>query len=315
MLVLSRKETTMKKCLTFFAIAALSIAAVSASAAFGNSADIKLVNTQEISPDGLNLIKATYISDHVTVYKSPSDKVILKEYMSKDEPRYYANVSQSKDSLTIRSGERPKLGIFTAFSAYAEIYLPEAYMGDFYVKNTSGSIEFVDKMALADVNIDITSGSAKLNDIAAKELEIETSSGAIKYNDIKASDVDITTNSGSIKGRDIVSDTSWIKSTSGGIAIGEISGKADLKTTSGSITFDCSADVGDVTVKSTSGRITVSVPKGLAFNFSANSTSGGIDAPFADKQSGSFKKVSTTVGTDPKISIDLSTTSGGIEVR
>lgn len=63
-----------------------------------------LVNTQEISMDGLKTVTISYTSENVTFLEGASDKIIVKEYMAVDKPKYYAAISQSDGNLKVTAG-------------------------------------------------------------------------------------------------------------------------------------------------------------------------------------------------------------------
>jgi hypothetical protein len=118
----------------------------------------------------------------------------------------------------------------------------------------------------------------------------------------------------------------WVKTTSGNIAFSGINGFADLEATSGNITADivggCYSTVtsgnidatlkpdsmfASATLKTTSGNIKVSVPKGFKANLQLSATSGTISAPGGNK--------SALNGGDSTAVINCSVTSGNITIQ
>jgi hypothetical protein len=63
--------------------------------------DTKPVNTQEIDLKGITNLEISYVSGDVTVYRSESEQLILKEYMRKDNSDFYAVISKSGNSASI----------------------------------------------------------------------------------------------------------------------------------------------------------------------------------------------------------------------
>jgi DUF4097 and DUF4098 domain-containing protein YvlB len=118
----------------------------------------------------------------------------------------------------------------------------------------------------------------------------------------------------------------WSKTTSGNINLTGINGFVDLETTSGNVTADVvrgcyiavtsgNIDVSlkpdstfaSATLKTTSGNIKITVPKGFKANLDLSATSGNITAPGGNKTS--------LNGGNPSAVISCSATSGNVTVQ
>lgn len=112
--------------------------------------------------DGLKTVTISYTSENVTFLEGASDKIIVKEYMAVDKPKYYAAISQTDGNLKVTAGERPK-GLDTdALRANVEIYLPTAYQGELSVETSSGNILSEQSLALSKLQVNSKSGSIEL---------------------------------------------------------------------------------------------------------------------------------------------------------
>lgn len=259
------------------------------------AAPSRLVNTQEISMERLKTVSISYTSENVTFLDGDADKIIVKEYMTVDKPQYYAAISQSDGSLKVTAGERPK-GLDTdALRANVEIYLPTAYQGELSVETSSGNILSEQSLALSKLQANSKSGSVTFGDITAATISVGATSGAAKL--------------GAISG------DCQVETSSGTIQIADVSGAGSFVSESGDMHIGCNANVGNLTANASSGSIELTIPENLGFQFSATTNSGAISAPFSDQLGGTEKEVTGAIGTDATITIELSTTSGNIEVK
>jgi len=95
-----------------------------------------LINTREWDSSALLTIEAYYGTDSVFILPSPTNKIILKEYLTEDKSNYYASTEIKNNILTIRSGDRPT----TNYASYIEIYVPNAALDHVKVETVSGGI-------------------------------------------------------------------------------------------------------------------------------------------------------------------------------
>jgi len=313
-----------------FALAVL----IPATAYCGGRSSMKLVNEKEIGVDNAQSIEVLYQFQEVTLLKSPSNSLILKEYMSEDISDYYADVTNAGNKLTIK-GNHPVLGLGT-FRARVEVYVPAHFTQDISITTSSGRIALSDDYTFSRIVLKSSSGSISVNTLKAEAADISTSSGRISVDTLTAEAADISTSSGRISldritgaltaksssGRisgETVNGNVSAENTSGGISFDMVAGSIEAKTSSGKI--DCSVNeiTGDIMLSSTSGRVELTIPRNANFNFSARRTSGGLSTPFSDRLFSpvSDKRLVQGIIGDgtPKNSIDIRTTSGSINVK
>jgi len=285
------------------------------SAYCGGSSGMKLVNEQELRVDNANGIEILYQSQEITLLKSNSNTLILKEYMNEDNRDYYADVTNAGNRLTIR-GNYPVFGINT-FRARVEVYVPVHFTRDISITTSSGRIVLSDDFAFSRIVLKSSSGGISVNTLTAEMADITTTSGRIELNRITGALI-ARSSSGRISGETINGNIS-VGNTSGGIRFGTVTGSIDAETSSGRITCSVNEITGDINLRSTSGGVELTIPQNSNFNFSARRTSGGLSTPFSDKL---FSPVSDgrvaqgVIGDGtPKNSIDIRTTSGSINVK
>ncbi|MCL1795870.1 MAG: DUF4097 domain-containing protein [Clostridia bacterium] len=254
--------------------------------------EVKLVNTREIPMEGVERVSISYISENITLHAAEGDALVLKEYFNKSDEAYFADVHTEGDSLTIRSGERRML--FGMLSGYVEIFLPKAFFGTLNVKSVSGRIQSTRKLTLCELTVSSTSGRIQLADTIAGTAVLYTVSGAISVSGLSA--------------------YATVHSTSGAITIQKAEGKGEFKTVSGMVEVHFASVAGDITAKSTSGRVRIGLPSAHSYYLDANTVSGGLQAPALEALGDGKRSKSGTVGTSPQGTVRVSTVSGRIEV-
>ena len=109
-------------------------------APFVRHEEISLINTSEWDSSSLSMIEAYYATDNINIFPSPTDKVILKEYLTENQPDYYASAETKNNVLTIRAGDRPR----TNFQSCIEIYVPNTLLNGVKIETVSGAITIND---------------------------------------------------------------------------------------------------------------------------------------------------------------------------
>ncbi len=179
----------------------------------------------------------------------------------------------------------------------------------------SGNIEVYG--GAGDTSAATSSGNIKIED-SNGFLEAEASSGNIIIKD-STGEKNIDTTSGNIKIKDSAGYTK-ASASSGTIDVDNLAGAGHFKTTSGSLKLDFAdapeAITDDIIIDASSGTAKLTIPETLQFNFSADTSSGSIDTFFDDmlKFSDKEKQAEGSIGAAPKINLQVSTTSGDIEV-
>ena len=180
---------------------------------------------------------------------------------------------------------------------------------------TSGDIEV--HGGTGDTSAATSSGNITIESSSGL-LEAEASSGDIVIRD-SSGEKKLSTASGNIEIKDSVGYTK-ASASSGTIEANNLAGAGHFKTTSGNLRLDFAdtheAITDDIIVDASSGTAELTIPSTLQFNFSADTSSGSIDTSFDDMLSFSDDEdhAEGNVGTTPNIKLQITTTSGDIEV-
>ena len=189
----------------------------------------------------------------------PSDHFYL-EY-SKDAPHSLTRVEVESGTLYLEGSQGLSFNFLFAPESPVRLYYPiNAPLNKVSIKTSSGSVKIhnIDSnyFHASDLEIDCTSGSARLNNVDAGNASLKTTSGSIRMEqcsfsslECRASSGSITgigvegvlncsTSSGSIRLEDITTYSLSLSASSGSIrAEGVCTGESELKATSGSIRF------------------------------------------------------------------------------
>jgi DUF4097 and DUF4098 domain-containing protein YvlB len=306
-----------------------------ASAYCGGLSEEDLVNVQEISLEHITGIEIVYRWEKISIHQGDTDALVIKEYMSRDNPRYYADISNTGNKIVVERGRRP-IGIFiNTFNARAEVFIPKSYMNAISIRTTSGSIEVVDDFICQEITIKSSSGSIGINGIDSGLINITASSGSIRCERLWGNTAVKTKsgniNVGSMEG-DMTAETSsgYIKidritgsltasASSGNITGGTAGGDVNIRTKSGTIRCTAGENTGDITLVSSSGNVHVTIPENFSSNFSSRTSSGRLSTPFPEKLFSPIsdkKLVQGIIGEgNPAKNINIRTSSGSIMVN
>lgn len=157
-----------------------------------------------------------------------------------------------------------------------------AVTGAFRAQTSSGSLH-MDGLTADSAELQTTSGSLNADGrlTLTGALTAETTSGSLRLSgDVQAQSVRASTSSGHLTVNHAETETFDLTSTSGGISGGEISGRGQMKSSSGSIRVDTLRLNGDTDVRATSGSVKLGVPRDITFSFEGNSGSGSINGDY-----------------------------------
>lgn len=141
-----------------------------------DSANIKLVNTCQWSSSDIAEIEVAYGYGSICLLPGQAQEIVLKEYMSEDNPSFYARTSVSGDKLKLENTSiQPKPP--TNYYSYMELYIPMDFGGTFNLQTTNGAISIRD---ISATMIFARSSNGQI-DIAnfSGELDMETANGGI----------------------------------------------------------------------------------------------------------------------------------------
>jgi DUF4097 and DUF4098 domain-containing protein YvlB len=254
----------------FLALTALNAYAGGASAL---DMDLPLVNTRVINLNGVDNLSIGYGNDYVILWESESDELILKEYMTRDESRYYADISQSPGAVSIKRGKRP--WPYWSWKARAEIYLPRSFHGNLRLTNSSGYL--VGKTDILDcksIDISVSSGSVSLMRLSSETLSARVASGELEILGASGNSL-ISVSSGRLEIGELQGGEHRIKVSSGRTRIGAIQGSNTIEVSSGNI--DITRIEGDSSIEIRSGSIEIADLSGTTHRLKASSGNTAIE--------------------------------------
>ena len=234
-------------------------------------ASVKLINSKQWAVSGISTIEATYGTDCITVSPSPTQEILLKEYLSEDSPTYDAKTSVSNSTLKIEAGARPQ-STHTGYISRIELFIPSGFNGVLKLTTKTGVIS-ISGISVSTIRTDSQNGSVNISDCSAT-LECETSTGIISLNKVSAPTVTANSKNGSISvlgysgtlncetstgiisiGK-ITDSTVTIRGQNGSVNVTDFSGTLDIETTTGIISIG-KTSASKVTAKSQNGSINV----------------------------------------------------------
>ncbi|MDL2290437.1 DUF4097 domain-containing protein [Paludibacteraceae bacterium OttesenSCG-928-F17] len=284
---------------------------VSVSLVFcSNGSNRVLVNLQTAPLEGRGEINIHYIADYITIYESDTHELVLKEYMSKSEQGLYAKISSDDRTLNIEGGGRPW---FSFIKAEIEIYIPKNYQGKLNITTVSGEVRSRMDLEIKELNISSASGSITLQSARTEKLLLKSKSGSIHIQRAISKSINIESTSGKISIEKARGELN-LKTVSSKINVKEIDGSGSFQSASGKINVCFTHVTNDIFAKTTSGKVLLTIPEDWSFFFKASTRSGVIKTNFIDNGDTNFKSVSQQIGDSPKINVEISTSSGGIEI-
>jgi DUF4097 and DUF4098 domain-containing protein YvlB len=218
-----------------------------------DTADLPLVNTVTLSLAAVENLSIDYADDEVILRESRTGELIVREYMSKDRSQYYANVSRSGDSLSIRRGRRPW---FTwTWKARVEIDLPPSFRGNLRLAISSGTFRSeIDLPDFKTIDVSVSSGSVFCKQLSAETVSVRLSSGNLDIAGIGGASF-ISISSGGMRIGTLSGREHRIRTSSGRMEIGSIRGGSAIEISSGSIIIDGIA--GDAAIEVQSGNVRI----------------------------------------------------------
>jgi hypothetical protein len=273
--------------------------------------DLPLANTETISLEGISTLSIAYDCGDLILRESDSNSLEIREYMNKDNPRYYAEISRNAGTVRIRGGRRPWFFGFLIRSR-AEIYLPPLFRENLRIANSSGNLSGdADFLDYKTIDVSVGSGTVLLNRLSGETVSIRVasgrlsarglggnsfvsvSSGRLEIGELAGTEHRVKVSSGHTRigllegdaGIEISSGIIALEKfrgrmtldvSSGSARIGDFSGEGSFELSSGTLSLEVRELAGDLRFRLSSGEVDMSVPAGLAFNLDVLTKSGMV---------------------------------------
>jgi len=260
------------------------------------------VQKQEtVDAKDLDSIVLDFTSENIIVSATGTNEIKIVESSSRNlrTSEKFTAVREG-NTLTIKQGKKRQfLSIFNFgdIQRKIEVVIPESYAGNMETTLSSGNVDLEGNFTFSSIKSEINSGNF-------------TAEGAITANEAS-----IASTSGNVKVGKLAAGTYEINITSGDIRLGSLSGSGEIKGKSGNISIGYEGIAGYSSVKTTSGNITLTVPKDLSFEFEGYTSSGNLNADFAMTYENDKKHASAQVGSGPYKKLTAQVSSGNITVN
>jgi len=307
---------------------------------------LRLVNTQSFAIDEINELDINYRDAAVKLGPANADQIVVNEYMSRDNSRYYLRAARHGKLLAIKQGERPRLW---PLHARTEIFLPASLAGKVLVHAGNGSLEISDLRADLAIEAHAMNGSVRAFDDHLKQLKMRSTNGSVRLDQVTAA-TDLFSKNGSVTVREGAGDVR-IESSNGAVRLYDHVGNADVQshngaikldgvtgqlhaatangairgknvngggifsTGNGSVNLQLTGLTSDVSVDSGSGSATLQMPLLTAYQFDAKNWSASVKVPEGAQLSlnDHHHKIGT-VGGDAEHRVTVQASSGSIRL-
>ena len=263
--------------------------------------------------DNIHDVVLSYDDEDITFFESPDDTLIIKEYMTDADSKYYAKVDIDQGYIHVSEGGKP---LFGSFSRHIEVYFPKTYTGSLTVTSTNGNVDFSEvDIEVTSLRIDCSSGKVRIRNAYADTINLSSTSGTLDIGHLEGKEVYISTTSGKVVCDEISGNVTYV-STSGDIEIESAVGAGSYKAENSGILDITYTDVaGNLYLYNKNGDVEVTLPEDLSFRFEAVTKNGSVSTPFESVLSMKNDTVMGTVGGNPSITVKTETKNGNIKVE
>ena len=274
---------------------------------------LPLVDTLDFDPENISKIDVSYESADLKVLPTTGDKIVVREYMSRNNPDYQVKTQVNEGTLTVIQGRVPH---FLPLRVKVQILLPLNLDGFLRVNNNSGSLLLQNLSNLQETLVNVRSGLINVRDVVVKKLLIKAASGKVVLEDLNAKDeLSVEAKSSVINLDNVYSAKYSLTAKSGTIKGIDLGGGGSITAKSGTIKVDFAKVTSDVEVNNASGTIKLTMPKNDSFAFDLEAHSGtvrlGQNATFQHDIQNLKEGI---VGTTPQYKLTARATSGTIKV-
>lgn len=278
-----------------------------------NTTSQGVANELEFSLSGISQVTISYDEEPITFFAGNSDELIIKEYMTDNNKRYYAKVEETSGSIKISEGNKPLF--HGKFSRYVEVYLPVSYQENLTVTTTNGEIDLSDvPLELSSLRVDSTSGTIQIEDATAHNIHLSTTSGKLKLGSLQGTKIKLETTGGTLVCEKLDGNVTYT-STSGDAEIKSAIGSGSYRANnSGKMDVTYTEVTGDLSLFNKNDKANLTIPSTLDFDFEATTKNGSISTTFQQNVSVEGETVRGAVGENPDVTISVETKNGDIQV-
>ncbi|NEZ46269.1 DUF4097 domain-containing protein [Clostridium niameyense] len=197
--------------------------------------------------------------------------------------------------INFKGNNKDSLNIFFS-NLKLDIYLPEKFKQDIYIKNVSGQINMK-------------------NGLNLKKLTIDSSSGHIKLNDSTIDNLILTLSSADLKSRNLSTKTTNVNTSTGDMDISNFNGDFKGDSLSGNFNVSYENFKNNIDIKTESGKVRLKLKENSEFYLNAESKKGDISCSYPINIEDKFNhnRIRGLVKKD-KNKINITTKNGNIEI-
>ena len=240
------------------------------------------IKSQEFfNADEVNQIVIDVVNTHVNVIAVVDKEVGVDFYgsittnLTAGKPELVTDLKNGVLTISITYPKTITIGLINMANLYLDVYVPNNFSKDIKVSTVSGNLN-IRKLSIENFNFKSISGYLEADSLSAKNLIIETTSGKVNLNGVE--------------------------------------GKINADTISGEITAVLKSFGSDLSIKTVSGEVNLSLPDSSEFKFKLGSVSGNIANDFGSKIT--FADSNNLEGSVGKgvFNITIKTISGSIKI-
>jgi DUF4097 and DUF4098 domain-containing protein YvlB len=295
---------------------------------FGEKVDVG----RDFTPESITGISVTVATANVRIFPAEDNGKVRFHYhgWSLAKPDLVEDLVDGVATFTDTSKSQ-RLG-----DLKLDVYVPTVFAKAIAIRTSSGCVT-VDDLGCAAFSFTATSGNLTAKKLRADSaLSLATTTGNCTAGTFEAGNCAFSSKSGNLTADSLLSDEVSFVSTSGNRKVKRlVAEKLDSSSTSGGLTIDDCAvpdfradstngsmtvafsafDRNRVVFRTTTGSITVTVPRSACFSFAARTETGSIssDIPQLQEKVSGQKQVSAQVATGEG-SIDLTSRTGSLKI-
>jgi lia operon protein LiaG len=223
-----------------------------------------------------------------------SDKLRVHLHGSSSGQKPFLDDKESGNSLIIEVKRKSNFG-FSSSNLILDIEIPKGYDSNLKLNCSSGDISIPD-IELQNLQVDMSSGDLYINSLTVKNFTFDSSSGRLTAEKIESDKSDLNLSSGSVR-------------------INKFSGDLEVTMSSGDLQVEYLEFDNRVSIDSSSGNISITLPADANFELDSETSSGKIicDYPITISSNQGRGQLKGIVGSRENM-IHLEASSGDISI-
>ena len=201
----------------------------------------KTINNEYVIDKTFTNIDIDVKTTNILICKSENSECKIE---CKEKTKIYNDIYVEDDTLKIKQKDKRKwyeeIMDFDVFKIKVTIYLPNDIYNNLTVDSSTGSFKIYDGFTFNDINIDLSTGNVKFENVISNNLDIDTSTGDIKLFNCDFNKFKLDTSNG-----DVEATLKTAKSVKAHTSTGSVKIQNDL---SGEPTCYVSTSTGDIKI-------------------------------------------------------------------